>query len=185
MQNRDVFTLLDGLNAVGNLTGVKFVYAVARTRQRLERAAATLKEAVSPLEAFETYDRARQDLCQENAAKDEQGRPAQARGPAGIHWVIEPERQEAFDAATVALMAEHREAIAGRDQQLADYEKLLDEESDVDLYLVRKEDLPEAINAGQLIKIIAMVHDEDEEPRKAPTLKLAGKRGRKAKKKRG
>ena len=153
MKKRDLFGLLAGLQAVGNLRGVKFVYAVARNARLLQAETKALQAAAQPDEALQALERARIALCTEYAEKDEAGNARVS----GASFVIDASKRAQFDDQVAALQGEHAEVVSRREEQLREYEALLDEEADIQLHRVTEEHLPQDITAAQLTAILDMV----------------------------
>ena len=144
MKYKDIVELNKSLKAVEQLKGVKFAYAVAKNTKIIEPEIDSLKEAAKSSEKFTSYQQDFKELQMEHAEKNEKG-----------DLVIKDEK--AFTKALEKLQEEHREAIDGRKKQSDEIEKLLEEEVELKLLKVKKEELPEDITAEQLKGIMEIV----------------------------
>ncbi len=155
MKNRELFGIMAGLQAVGNLRGVKFAYAAAKNSRIVSEEIKALQEASKPEEGFLAFDKARVALCVEHAEKDEAGKPKAN----GNGYSIAADRQALFDASLATLREVHAEALQRRKDQQEEFDVLLDEDTDVRLHKVAEEHLPEDITGAQLTAILDMVAD--------------------------
>ncbi len=153
MKNRDLFNFQSGLQAVGHLTGVKFTYAIAKTRRIVDREIKTLREAVEPTEGFKKYEEERLALCREHAQKDDNDEPVVK----GNKFILKSQKK--FDNAWEKLKEKHKEALDSRDKQVKEWESLLDEEADIDLHLVNLDDMPDEITSDQVVGIFEMISE--------------------------
>lgn len=155
LKNKQIISLSQALKSVSGLTGIKFCYCVARNSVIVDREIENFQTATKASKEFQVYDEARLKLAQEMAKKDKDGKP-----------VIEnnsyvPENTKEFDKKIEALKAEHKEAVEKREKQIEEFNEFLEKESDVKLYMINFSDIPESINAGQLMGIMSIVSDED------------------------
>lgn len=155
MKNRELFGIMAGLQSVGGLRGVRFVYAAAKNSRLVSEEITALQEANKPDEGFMAFDTARVALCVEHAEKDEAGKPKVN----GAGYSIAADRQALFNASLATLREAHAEALECRKEQLKEFEALLDEDTAVKLHQVAVEHLPEDITGAQLTAILDMIAD--------------------------
>ena len=74
MKNKELQPLLQSIDAVGNLSGVKFVYAIVKNKKLITAELETLQEAIKSSEKFLEYDKERIVICEKHADK-ENGKP--------------------------------------------------------------------------------------------------------------
>lgn len=156
MKKRELFPLLEGFGAVKDLPGVKFAYAVAKNNKAVTAEVETIQESAKFRDDFEAYEKARLELVKAHAVLEDNGEPKVN----GVGYIIKADERAMFDAAAELLRTEHKDACDHRDEQLRDYSKLLEEDTDIDLHKVKQEDLPEAITGGQMAGIFEMVAED-------------------------
>lgn len=152
MINKDIVSLYENLSAA-NLKGVKISYAIARNIGVLKPHIAAFQKSAEPLEDFKAFDKERMELCRELCTKDGAGRPVMN----GNAFSFPPEQQQEFDTRLVDLKKKHADAIKNREDQIADFDKLLKEETEVVLHKVSTDTLPEDITTQQLTGIIDII----------------------------
>lgn len=155
MKNSELYNLRAGLLSVGSLTGIKFAYAVARNKAKLDSEISTMESVIKPKADFLAYEEERISLAKESAVKDSSGKPTVDGG----NYVMA--NQEVFDKAIKTLQEKHKAAIEGREKQLSEYKNFLDEESSFKPYMVKMEFVPEAISPNQLSGIFPMIDDKE------------------------
>jgi hypothetical protein len=155
MTKKEVINLQNTLRQAEQLKGksenmVKFRYAIAKNITRIDEEVKTLQKAVSPKPEYTVYDNARIVLCETHANKDEKGKSiikGNAYDLMDESGVMKVEFTEAWEA----LKLEHKPALDARDAQIEDYNKLLEEASEVELYKFSVEVIPDDIS-GPLMK---------------------------------
>ncbi len=135
LTREELVKLNNALAAVGNLSGVKFAYAVAKNREELKPEIKSLQAANEPSEAFNILDAARVELAKEYAKKVD-GKPVVE----GDSYVMED--QALFDKAFDKLKAKHKDAVEAREKQMKDFEELLKEVVEIDLHTISPEYAP-------------------------------------------
>jgi hypothetical protein len=158
-----VVELYIALNSVGHLSGVKFAYAVSRNIAILKPEIESIQAAEKPREAFQQYDKERIELAEKHAkkvnglaqtivsGKRKDGSPL-------LEYVIE--NRQLFDTELMALKEKHKAAIDERERQEEEFESLLKDETEVDLYKIQLKDVPQAITTRQMTGIYLLIADE-------------------------
>lgn len=152
MTNGELYGLAIGCTQVGNLKGIKFAYAVAKTKNLIKPLVEALEEVKKPAENFQKFESERIKLCREHAEKDEKGQP---KIMGGVYVGL----GEEFNTELEKLKEEHKQAIEEREQQMQDYAKLLEEEVDVELHKVKLDEVPEDITGKQLEMLMPMIEE--------------------------
>ena len=70
MKNKDLFTLRQGIQSAGSLSGVKLAYALAVNLKQVDAVIEALQTGITPSDDFNEYETARLDLCKQFADKD-------------------------------------------------------------------------------------------------------------------
>ena len=136
MKNGEVYEALKILNdTIKVAKSGKLIYAVNRNMIYTEQEIQALEKIKQPSAAYQVFDRLRVKLCIDMAVKDENGRPKTVTAENGLEFDIE--NREAFNAALDALREEHKEAIEEYRNTLLQYNKLMDEDSDIKTYKIK------------------------------------------------
>ena len=152
MKNKEVLILNSALKSLDSVKGdVKFTFAVAMNKTKVEAVVESLAVSIKPSEDFESYDNARIELAKKHSRKGEDGEAL----------TIKVEGNEAFDIVDVViwekawnkLKTKNKSAIELRDKQINQYNEALEEEADIsDLVVVDLDHVPE-LEAG-LVRIL-------------------------------
>jgi len=153
MKKANVLALEQAIKSCANLVGPKFVYAVARNFEVVSKEAESIRAAIKPAPDFTVYEQDRIELGKKLAKKDESGKPQTT--PDGSQFIITD--MVVFEKEIEKLKIKHKKALDIRDQQLKDFEALLDTESDIKLFKVNHSEMPANITAGQEMGIVAMI----------------------------
>lgn len=151
MKKKDIYQLYNGLQTIRGLEGVKFNYAINRNISLTKPEVEAIQAASNPSEIFIAFENERVALAQKHAKKNEDG------SPKTVGSKYEVEDQAAFDAEFAALKETHKEAVAQREQQIKDVEKLLEEESTIELHKISMEEIPEKITTEQMSVIFPLI----------------------------
>lgn len=153
MKKKDILSLYKGLNSLGGLRGVKFTYAVAKNIRVLHDEITSLEKAVEADEQFQEYDKKRVELAKEHAQKDEKGEPKVENS----QFVLED--QKAFEKEHALLRDEYADTIAKRENQLAEYKELLEEDVAVELHKINISQVPDDISTEQMYAILPVIEE--------------------------
>ena len=74
-------------------------------------------------------------------------------------YVLEDENK--FEKEFTKLKGKHKEAISKRDKQIEEYNKLLEEEIEIELHKIAMDDVPEDIATGQLQGIFEIIDEKN------------------------
>lgn len=154
MKNEELGVLLQGINAVGSLKGLKFAYAIAKNKKAVTSEVEILQESIKPSEGFAKYDKERMELCKELADKDDKGNPKMANN----EFVIVANKED-FDIRVKALRERNKDVIDERDKQLKEFNELLKAESDFKPFKIDFEDVPQDITADAMSKIAELINE--------------------------
>lgn len=160
MKKSETIALYNGLNSVGNLTGVIFSYGVNKNMSILKLEIEVLQKAITPSKEFNEYDEKRVEIVKEYAKKDEKGEFVLVEVNGRKSYDVDG-REEEVENEIKPLKEEYKEAIEAQEKQIADYNALLETESDVKLHKVKLEDVPKDITAAQMNAIFAIITDEE------------------------
>lgn len=154
LKNSDVLSLDQALSTVGNLSGVKFSYAIAKNRNLVDVEVKALKEALKFSEKYTEFDTKRVELCKRLADKDEKG---VAKMEANAFVIVA--NKEEFDKELETLRAEYKTEIDAREEQLKKFNEMLEEESSFVPHKIKLADLPAAITAAQTTALFNLIEE--------------------------
>lgn len=157
MKNTELVALFNAINNMGALKGVKFAYGISRNMYFIKPQIEALQKSIEATEGFKKYDEERIKLAEKHAKKGEDGKAVMSGEGRAQQYVIED--KEAFNAEWEALKAEHSEALEDQKQREAEYIKLMDEETTVELFKIKLSDVPEDISTAQLNSIFALISE--------------------------
>ena len=159
MTNEEIYNLYYGLGTVGDLTGVKFAYAVAKNIYKLKKHVEPLLKAKEPTPEFAEFDAKRVALAKEYAIKDSKGE-ALSEDVGGVSkFIIKDEK--GFQAKLKVLRKENKVIISARDKQVEEVKELLNQEVEVDLYFVSFSSVPKEINSSQMAGILPIIENKE------------------------
>ena len=161
MKNKDLETTYARLNRI-EIPDVNIKYAVAKNKRLIEQEWQILEACLKPSNNFDIYNRERVELCKVHAQKDEKGKAKKfIDGYGNERYIIDENKQEAFDIALEELRVKHKEAIEERKKQEVDYEDLLEKESKLVLHKIKKEDIINCTNA-QVDALFDIIEEEED-----------------------
>lgn len=160
MTKGEALTLYRNLNQLGNLSGVKFSYAVARNLNLLKAEIESLEKSVELPEAFKAFDKERVALVEQYAEKDEKGKPKKEKAENGAEQYVMGQNEEEFKKEFDALKEKHKEAVELREKQFEEYTRLLTTDTDVSLYKIKLDMVPEGISARQMAGIYEIISED-------------------------
>ena len=157
MLNHELFGFQHGLQAVGDLSGEKFTHAVLRNHSRVESAIKILRNKPGHPDIDEYQEKVNATLL-EFCAKDDKGEPILEKGNyTGL------EDNEEFNKAREAVDKEYQRVLDQDDKNKAEFKEELQEESDIEVYMLERKNIPDAITVNQRVAIKFMLKDPDSE----------------------
>src|SRR3990167_1646314 len=143
---------------LGQLSGAKFAYAVAKNLAILQPEINAIKKALEATDEFVKYDAERVKLAESHAKKGEDGKAVKVTNAQGVEEFT-LEDKEAFEKAFEVLKEEHKAAINAREAQIKEQNDLLKTESTITLYKIALADVPNTITIEQMKQISEIVED--------------------------
>ncbi|OGW36134.1 MAG: hypothetical protein A2X58_08625 [Nitrospirae bacterium GWC2_56_14] len=154
MKKKDLFMLLQGLNDVADFSGAKFAYAIAKNIKLVEDECNLLRGLTKPNDAFMEYNGKREALAQKYCEKNEDNTPKTNDN----EYVMGVGKLK-FKQEHSALLIEYADAIAEYNSKLADFNALLEENADIELFKISSELLPDAITPKHVVAIMAVIEE--------------------------
>jgi hypothetical protein len=155
--NEGIVELHNGLMNVGNLTGVKFSYAVAKNINILKGEVESFRKAAMPTEIFQTYEKERFENASKHAEKGSDGKALKEVIDGIERFVIK--NKEEFEKDYKAIREKHKEAIQKREVQLKEMDEIMDEEVEIEVFAIPVSYIPEEITAEQMSAILPVIKE--------------------------
>lgn len=155
MKRKDIGTVVNALNSVSELKGVKFAFAVLKNRKKVETQAEEdrpiFEEILKPSEGFKEYEEKRISLCELHSEKDENGKAVTENEKYKILDI------KLFDKELQELTEEYKESVDERKSQIEEYNSLMEEDIEIDFVKLGIDDLPNDLSEIQLRSIEFML----------------------------
>jgi hypothetical protein len=164
MVHEDMFRMFHGLQACANLTGAKFVYACAKNERALKAICEDLQKAIEPDKEYQAFAKALEELSKKKAQKDEHNKPIMAPESTPQKPIYEIDDYDTFDALVDKLETsdEHGPAVEKYKKALEDYQDLLKEKGEVEIYVLGSfADVPKEITGRQMSAILEMIPEPE------------------------
>jgi len=142
MKNKELFPLLPALNKCLKYEGVKFAYVIAKNIQNISAEIKKIQEACNKSEKIKEYEIKRIELCKKYSVKDEAGEYKKENG----NFVIDNR-------------LEFNKELSKLQGLLSENDKFLNEDIKIDLHKIKREDLPEKLNADIFLKIMPLIEE--------------------------
>ena len=158
---RKLMELAEAIDGVGGLSGIKFCYGVMKNSKQIMPELEALATGLKHSKRFKEYNEKRLELCEKMAKKDENGKPIKVplpeQGRGAMTYVFTS--QVEFDKELDKLREEYKGELEERKKLVEEYEVALDEEIDMDYYMIEFSDVPENITSKQLNGISDLIAD--------------------------
>lgn len=154
MEKRSLYESFQSLEAVKELKGVKFAYAVLKNMKMISEEIKLFEEVIKPSPEYERYEFSRIALCESHSEKKEDGTPVIV----GDKYKIVDELS--FNAELEVLKNDYGVFITERLKQIDEYNKMLNEIINIDFVKINFGDIPENVSAKELESIEFMINME-------------------------
>jgi len=151
MTKQELLDLNDALMAVGGLTGVKFAYAVAKNVNIIKDEINAIKKAVEFSPEYRKFETERIKEAIAFAKKTPKGETMIADGK----YIFENPKE--WEKKFEEIKKKYKKAFDAREKQLDEFEKLLQEDVEVNLFLIGQEQLPAEIKTSELTGIFKII----------------------------
>jgi len=161
LKNYELFEIAQRIGNVfatlEKVKGAKFQYALIKNIDILQNEIKLIQSAAKPSESYSEYERLRVKLCEEFSAKDDQGQPKKREvGNGQTEYDIDTE-SEVWKTAIEDLKNQHKDVINERDEQIKNYNEMLDLESTIKFHLMKLEDIPNELDGEQMLAIRSFI----------------------------
>ena len=160
MRRNELITLLENLEKVKNLTGVKFNYVIDKNKKVLTQEIEDIKNVAESSQDFQQYEKQRLLLLQKYAEKEPDGSPKFTQQGGLVKFDIPDTEIANFQDDMNVLIDENKSIITARDKQMVEYEKFLSEDIILEFYKLKLSDISDDINGEQFESISVFVDDE-------------------------
>lgn len=138
MTHNDLVQLHNDLKKnLGSYKG-KLAYAINRNLGRIEKIVTALADTIKPSEDYsQKFDAPRIELCRKFSELDDSGKPRMDQLPNGAgKFVIKEQDREEFEAELSTLSAEQKDLIDEHQVKIDAFNKLMDEEAEIDFFTI-------------------------------------------------
>lgn len=151
---RELDVLYNGLRSVESLRGVKFAYAVAKNKRLIEQELKILENILKPKEGFNLYEKDRIAICEKYCVRDPNGKPIFDKD--GNYEILnKADADKEFDI----LKEKHDFDIQDRQNQIDEFQKMMEVASDISLHTIPLSDVPQDISTKQMEGIMVMIKE--------------------------
>lgn len=159
MTKKEALNLYKALGMLADLKGAKFAYAISKNVSLLEVEMKALNKSLEPKKKFIEYDNERVELAKKLAKKGEKGEPLKKIEEGVEKYDMADEAQ--WDKEFAELQEKYKEPIDERKEQLKEYEKMLEEKSEVKIHKIKLSEIPQEISVEQMNGIKLLVEENE------------------------
>lgn len=154
---QEALDLYNGLQAVGNLPGAKWAYAVARNINILQPEINSLQKAYAINDKkYQEFNNKREELARKHAKKED-GKPKKINTGNKQEYILEDTK--AFEKEFKKLKKEYKNAVEKREKQIEEFNEILKEKIEIDLYMINPDYIPEKITPAQVSNIMLIIDE--------------------------
>lgn len=148
--------VLQSLRETQGAENIRYPYAIAKNIRLLEQHMASLRDIAKPDSAYVAFDSERVGLNVKYCQMDGRGRPRVVNN----NYVIDPEKQVDFDVELIALKERHHDAIAAHEMKQKSVEAMLDNECEIDVYIIKLSWVPNNAKPGDVEVLMDFIEDD-------------------------
>ena len=165
MTKQEALNLYNGLQNVSNLKGAKWAYAIARNVEKLRPEVEALRKAYTMSEEFADYEGKRLELAQKYSVKEKNVPKTVKIGQTEEYLIADKDK---FNQEVAKLQKKYNKAIVERKKQLKDFNEILGEKIEIDLYMIDSDYIPEEITSGQVSAIMPIIREKEDKVLTSP-----------------
>lgn len=180
VKNKQILQMQNTITQVAtkDIGSVKFRWGISRNVDIINRESEAIEKFRKPSDKFVEFERKREETVQKFAEMDETG---QYRVDDRFRqYIVAPEKRDDLEKALDPLREEFKDAIEDREEQLRDFNELLEEETEVDFYRVDTDYIPEQLLAIEM-SMLGPIWDDKEEQKVTSISKAKKKKSSKKK----
>lgn len=157
VKRSDLFLMLNCVNSLAQIKGsCKFAYGIAKNKKILDDEVNAMREGIKPSQKYLEYENARIKLCEKYCDKDGGGNPIIVNN---VYQGIGDNNQK-FQEAIEKLNKENKKTLDERKKALEDFNEMIKEEIEVELWAIRFVDFPDGIMADQIGALAPIIVEE-------------------------
>lgn len=149
----DLFKFVKGLDQIKHLYGIKLAYAINKNQKAIDVEIKKLGDTMTPSEGIQRYEKERIVLCEKYCKRDEKGNPILKN-----NIYVDLQGNKEFEDAVAKLREKYKDAVDEQEKKKEEYDKLINEEIEFEVYKIAIADIPKDITAAQLEKIELMIN---------------------------
>lgn len=158
MKNQEIQNLFNALQNIPDTKKMKFDYAVLKNLKTLTPIVRSFNEKIKISNELKTFDSERIKICREFAEKTDTGEPKIERG------IYKFPNEEASSLCTKKIdelrsTEPHKTAVDEYEKQMKDYDEFMQQETEVELFKVNIEHVPDGIPRPLLNEILPMIEE--------------------------
>lgn len=147
IKRKDLLELFAGMNATAELEGSEFAYAVAVNIKKIQPEIDAINAMLKPSEDFSKFTESRDEIVKKYG--EQIGETNQ--------YTVPQEKMEIYAEEIKTLEGEHKDTLKKREEIEKEYLEFLEKESNVELCMVAKTDIPKSITPRQVFAILPMI----------------------------
>lgn len=133
----------------------KFVYGISKNKKRMQSEIESLQELFKDEPTYIEYDRERVRMCQSMCDKDDKNAPIIINNSYQI-----TEKKSEFNDAMDKLKEKYKDAIEKNEAKVKEIENILDEDIEIDFYLIDIGYFPNGISIDHMDYLSYLVNEE-------------------------
>lgn len=154
---QQVKELYESINKCLKLKGGKFSYTLMKARNLIKDEYENIKAALVIPPEYAEYTMKRREVNELFCERDDNGKPILIEGARGVFYQIPVYKQPEYKSRETSLNKEYFEAIKKFEEVEQEFTKLLAEEIEIELPVLKQDELPTDISGEQLIGIRLLV----------------------------
>lgn len=163
MKNIDLFvlgeSLKENLESLKQLKGAKFTFMITKNIDILENEMKRISSHVNPTEKYKEFENKRIELCVNFCKKDENNNLIYKTIDNSQEYDIDITDSKWIDSIN-KLKDEYNDSIKIRDKQINDYNKLLDENTDIIFNKINIDDISDDVSLEHMLLLKSFIIEE-------------------------
>ncbi|MDD3302229.1 MAG: hypothetical protein PHN31_01640 [Candidatus Gracilibacteria bacterium] len=158
MKNKDLIRIHNAITGLSNIEGSKFAYAMIKNKKLIRNELENIEGSIFDTENYKEYNKLRIELCEKFCEKNQDGSCIFINDING-QQSYKIENKKEFEKEILELQEKFKEDIEHKTNQLVEYNKLLDEEINIELFMIKSDDLPNMLTVEQTESIFDLIKD--------------------------
>ena len=148
--------------------GSKFIYAVVKNIDKLEREYNLMMKANKAVDGMDKFNIERIELVKKHSLLNENGKPKTVRDQQGrTHYEPDPAQSKELDVGFTKLKKKFNKEITAEEARTKEYnEVFLEEEIGIEFHMLEMESWPETLSVKQGRSLVSMTNEPADEPKK-------------------